>query len=309
MSSDSYVKAALDNTETWLSKQANGTFGKALKTKVSSMLPSGYKPELDVSDELDDDMTSYYQQQIGVLRWMVELGRGDIAQEVSSLAAYCALPREGHLGAIFHLYAYLKKYPRSKMVFDPTKMDWDAHPDCDWSDFYPIDKTVLDIPGMPKPLGDSIQTTCFVDSDHAGDVATRRSRTGVLIFCNRAPIVIYSKKQGSIETASFGSELSAMKTATELVGGLRYKIQMMGCPLDGATYMKCDNMSVVHNCSNPASQLKKKSNSIAYHYVRERCAFGDLSVSYHPTESNPSDSLTKTQAVVVRQNLCSQFLY
>ena len=55
-----------------------------------------------------------------------------------------------------------------------------------------------------------------------------------------------------------------MKTAVELIEGLRYKLRMMGVPLDGATFVKADNMSVVHNCSNPASQLKKKSNSICW---------------------------------------------
>ena len=44
---------------------------------------------------------------------------------------------------------------------------------------------------------------------------------------------------------------------------------MMGVPLDGPAYVKADNMSVVHNCSTPASMLKKKSNSIAYHYIRD----------------------------------------
>ena len=66
--------------------------------------------------------------------------------------------------------------------------------------------------------------------------------------------------------------MSAMKTAVEMIEGLRYKLCMMGIPLDGKTFVKADNMSVIHNCSNPASQLKKKSNSIAYHYIRERCA-------------------------------------
>ena len=72
-----------------------------------------------------------------------------------------------------------------------------------------------------------------------------------------------------------------MKTAVELVEGLRYKLRMMGVGLDGPAYIKADNMSVVHNSSNPASQLKKKSNSIAFHYVRERCASRVSSVSFH----------------------------
>ena len=75
---------------------------------------------------------------------------------------------------------------------------------------------------MPEPLGEPVQLNVFVDSDHAGgDTVTRRSRTGVIIFVNKAPIIWYSKKQGSIETSSFGSEFMAMKTAVEMTEGLR----------------------------------------------------------------------------------------
>jgi hypothetical protein len=86
----------------------------------------------------------------------------------------------------------------------------------DWTDFYKPKKEALP-PDMPEPRGNTVQMTCFVYSDHAGDVVNRRSpRTGVLIYVNRSPIVFYSKKQGWIETSSFGSELSATKTAVEL---------------------------------------------------------------------------------------------
>jgi hypothetical protein len=98
-------------------------------------------------------------------------------------------------------------------VFDPTPMDHGPSLHMDWADFYKPRKEVLP-PDMPEPRGDAVQMTCFVESDHAGDVVNRRSRTGVLIYVNRSPIVFYSKKQGSIETSSFGSELSAMKTCS-----------------------------------------------------------------------------------------------
>jgi hypothetical protein len=148
-----------------------------------------------------------------------------------------------------------------------------------------------------------------VDSDHAGDVVNRRSRTGFLIYVNRSPIFFYSKKQGSIETSSFGSELSAMKTAVELTEGLRYKLRMMGVPVDEATCVLADIMSVVHNCSNPASPLKKKSNSIAYHYVRERAAMDVVSVAYIKTTENLADRFTKSQPGTVRKRLADQVLY
>ena len=131
MSSESYVKAAIYNVELWLKKR-----NEQLKTKASCIFPSGWKPELDTTDLLGDEDARYFQRQIGVLRWMCELGRIDILTEVSMLAAYSAAPRQGHLLGVLHLYAYLKKHKRSKMVFDPTEVDHDPHPTYDWRDFY-----------------------------------------------------------------------------------------------------------------------------------------------------------------------------
>jgi hypothetical protein len=303
MSPTMYTKAAVENIETWVHKR-----GQKLPTRTSCIFPNKWKPELDVTPELNDVDANYYQQQIGVLRWMVELGRIDTIAEISMLAAYSACPRQGHLAAVLHLFAYLKKVKTDKLVFDPTPMNHEIPIPKDWTDFYKARRE--SIPSdMPEPRGKAVQTTCFVDSDHAGDVVTRRSRTGALIYVMRSLIVFYSKKQGSIETSSFGSELAAMKTAVELVEGLRYKLRMMGVPIDGPTQVLADNMSVVHNCSNPASQLKKKSNSIAYHYVRERAAMGVIDVAYVKSTDNLADMCTKVQSSPVRTKLAEQVLH
>ena len=70
-----------------------------------------------------------------------------------------------------------------------------------------------------------------------------------------------------------------------------------------------ENIILFHNCSNPASQLKKKSNSIAFHYVRERCAAGVCSVTYVPTEDNVADMFTKSQPGPVRKRLAEMVLF
>jgi len=62
-------------------------------------------------------------------------------------------------------------------------------------------------------------------------------------------------------------------------------------------------MSMVRNSSVPESQLKKKSNSIAYHYVRERAAVGVVIINYEPTGLNVAGMLTKTQSGAVRLRL------
>jgi hypothetical protein len=303
MGSEQYVAEAVRNVTNWLEQR-----GLMLKTKTSSALPSNYQPELDTTRLCNDEDTNFYQQQIGVLRWAVELGRIDICTEVSVLSAYMAAPRTGHLSALMHLFAYMKSHTRSKVVLDPAYADLPEPEKYDWSDFYADAKELLP-PDMPEPLGKPVQMTTYVDSDHAGDKVTRRSRTGILVFLNRAPVVWISKKQNSIETSTFGSEFMAMKQGVEVSEGLRYKLRMMGVPLDGPTQIKADNMSVVKNTSLPEYALKKKSNSIAYHYVRERAASGAVVVSYESTETNLADMLTKTQPGPVRYGLVSKVLF
>ena len=133
----------------------------------------------------------------------------------------------------------------------------------------------------------------FVDSNHAGDSVTRRSRTRYLVYLQSDLIYYSSKNQTGVETSSFGSEFMAMKHATEYVRGLRYKLRAMGIPVNGPTYIFGDDQSVLANTTVPHSQLKKKSNSVAYHHCREGSAFDEWKTSYINTHDNPSDLLTK----------------
>ncbi|MHA7927589.1 MAG: Ty1/Copia family ribonuclease HI, partial [Marinobacter sp.] len=253
MSCAKYVKAAVRTVEELLREDGN-VF--RLKTTARVPYPTSYRPELDFSPELGPALHSRFQQLIGILRWAVELGRLDIYLETSILSQYLASPREGHLEAVYHIFAYLRRHPKSSVVFDPRTIDLDeqafAHTKVsDWSEFYGDVAEELP-PDMPEPLGNGIDLTCFVDSDHAGNVVTRRSHTGILIFVNNAPIVWYSKRQNTVETSAFGSEFVALRTARDMLVALRYKLRMFGIPLRGPANVLCDNQGVVKNTSLPA---------------------------------------------------------
>jgi hypothetical protein len=224
------------------------------------------------------------------------------------LAAFTTAPRKGHFNAMLHIFAFLRGHPRNRLVFDDSYVPIEPTPDEDFSEFYPNAHEEIP-PNAPEPRGKAVQMIAFSDSDHAGDLLTRRSRTGVLIYLNRSPIIWYSKKQTSIETSTFGSEYMALKTCTDLVKGLRYKLRMMGIPLEGPTHIKVDNMSVVHNSTRPESVLKKKSNSIAYHFVRENVAARVIKIGYESSESNLADMLTKVQSGPVRSRLARNVLF
>ena len=113
----------------------------------------------------------------------------------------------------------------------------------------------------------------------------------------------FSKKQTTVETAVFGSEFVALKTAVETLRGVRYKLRMMGVPINGPTYIYGDNQSVINNTSKPKSVLKKKSNSICYHFVREAVAMKECLTSHIPTKENHADLLTKVLSGSKRKNL------
>ena len=150
------------------------------------------------------------------MRWMVELGRVDIAMEVSLLSSYFAYPREGHLETALHIMGYLKNKHNTRLVFDPTYPDVDKgdFPQYDWTEFYGNAKEIMPA-DMPKPLGQDIDLRMMVDSNHVGDKQIQQSRTGFLIFCNMALIDWISKKQPTIDTSVFGAEFVAMKHGTE----------------------------------------------------------------------------------------------
>ena len=215
------------------------------------------------------------------------------------LSSQLALPRRGHLDQVLHIFAYLKKYHNSEMVFDPTEpnIDKTLFEERDWTATEFGLSLTEDLPtNMPTPLGSGFTIRAFVDADHAGDTITRRSRTGFLVYLNMAPVFWQSKKQLSVETSSFGSEFIAMKQCTEYIRGLRYKLRMMGIPCEGPAYVYGDNQSVLYNTTIPDSTLKKKSQSIAYHFVREGCARNEWRTAYVNTHLNPADLLTKPLA-------------
>ena len=289
--SSQYVQAAVQNVEKQLREKH-----LQLPAKALTPLPTDYRPEVDVSNALDADESAHYQSLIGILRWIVELGRVDICCEVSMMSSHLALPREGHLLRVYHIFAYLKRHHNAEMVFDPTDpvIDLSAFERKDWttSEMSQCLEEVLP-DNLPTPRGLGFTMRAFVDADHATDSMTRKSRTGFLVYLNSAPIYWLSKKQTSVETSSFGSEFTAMKACTEYIRGLRYKLRMMGIPCDGPAYIYGDNKSVLFNTSIPESTLKKKSQSVAYHFVREGTARDEWRTAYVNTHDNPADLLTK----------------
>ena len=313
LGSETYVKEACTVAERQM-KQHNLNYPSTRRHGSNSPFSSAaYRPELDASTFCNDALTSVFQNMVGVLRWIVELGRIDIQHEVSLLSQYLVQPREGHLAQACNIFRYLKtRHSKGYVVMDPTKweIDWsggpnDTHPKEKaryMAELYP-DAMQQIPPDMPEPLGASVYITCFVDADHAGNKVTRRSHSGILIYVNSAPIIWYSKRQNTVESSTFGSEIVALRQATDMIEALLYKLRMFGVPIEYEARVLCDNESVVKSGTNPEARLSKKHNSIAFHRIRE-CVASKMILIYHEKgESNLADILTKVLPVERRVQL------
>ena len=191
--SSQYVQASVKNAEDYLEKS-----GEKLVAWAPTPLLNGYRPEIDVSPELERAEASYFHSLIGVLCWIVELRRADIYVEVTMMSLHLALPQQGHTKELQHMFAYIKKHHNAEMVFNPTPLDFDRiqfdlH---DWLySAYGHEDTKEKLPkGMTKPCGPRFTMRLFVDSNHARELTTQRSVTGCVVFLNGAPIYWFSKR-------------------------------------------------------------------------------------------------------------------
>ena len=305
MSSQEYVKQAILVIEEKLKRK-----GKVIPRRCPTPLTSGYHPSIDTSRELNADETQFYQECVGMLRWVVELGRVDILLEVALMSQYLANPREGHLEQIYHIFGHLRQVGKRTIYLDPQypNISEERFTKFDWEDFYK-DAVEQISPYAPEPRSRSLFLHVFVDSDHAGDKVTRRSQTGILVFCNRAPIAWVSKRQNSVYNSTFGSEFCALKYAVEMIEGLRFKLRSFGVPIDGPSSVYCDNESVYKNVSIPISVLSKKHHSIAYHYCRQSVAMGMIRIAKEDSSTNLADLFTKILPRAIRENLLDMFTY
>jgi hypothetical protein len=133
------------------------------------------------------------------------------------------LPREGHLKAVKRILSYLKTFPKTRLIIDTSYPDHyvypvEAHSNC--MEFYP--DAIEEIPkDLPPEKGPRVRMTAYVDADHAHDLVTRRSITGILVMLNNTPIRWVSKRQKTAETSTYGSEFVASRVATELILEIR----------------------------------------------------------------------------------------
>ena len=200
---------------------------------------AGDHPESDQSDFCDQDQIKQYQTIVGQLIWLSGLGRLDIAVHVMTMSRFRQQPRSGHLERLKKIIGYLANFLHGSSRFRLHEPDYSnlPHKEYDWQ------RTVYagakeEIPhDIPEPKGKHVTTTTYVNANLHHDQVTGREVTACLHHVNATPSHWHTKRQATVETATFGSEFVAARIATDHIIDLRYTFMYLRVPIRSESYM------------------------------------------------------------------------
>jgi hypothetical protein len=264
-------------------------------TKITSPLVKGDHPEIDESTFLGEKGIQQCQSLIGQLQWAISLGRFDISVAIMTMLSFRSAPREGHLGRVKRICGCLSKMKHSVIRIRTDEPDCSDVPrtEHDW-EFSVYSGAKEELPkDAPEPLGKPVVTTTYVDANLHHCMLTGKSVSGILHLFNKTPVDWHAKKQGSPETATYGSEHVAARTAAEQVIDNRLTLRHLGVPSIRESIMFGDNESVVHSSNMPTGKLHKRHIALSWHRVRETIAAKVLRFVHVPGAINPADMLSK----------------
>jgi len=269
-------------------------FGQKPSRNYSSPLDKGDHPELDTSEFLDGKGIQQYQSLIGALQWAVQIGRIDITTAVVTMSSFRCMPRRGHMDQLKRIYGYLFHMSQAAIRFRVDEPDYSGLHDqvFDWATVYgDVSELVSD--DTPTPLGKFVTLTHYYDANLLHCMLTGRSLTATLHFYNKTPVDFYSKKQATVETATYGSEFTAARTCINQVVDHCSYLRYLGILIHEKSYVFGDNKSVIDSSTIPHAKLHKRHNALSFHRVREAVASKFVGLYFLPGEFNPADILSK----------------
>ena len=286
-----YIQKILDQYERMFGEKVSGS------RKIHAPLEPGDHPELDTSELCNEDEKAKYLSLVGSLQWALSLGRIDIGTATMTMSRFRVSPRKGHLERLKRIYKYLKHFKNTSIKFNTEIPDYSYFDNLwkqpEWGDFYGDGEGIYDDPKLPSPKGNPIVMTTYVDANLLHDYITGRSCTGIIHLFNKTVMDWFSKLQSNVETATYGSEFTALRTAVDQIHDLRYSARALGVPIIGPTYLFGDNLSTIISSTKSDGKIAKRWNILSFHRVREAVAHGIVRPFHIDGKDNPADVLSK----------------
>lgn len=153
---------------------------------------------------------------------------------VMSLSSFRAQLRIRHLDCLKRMYVYVFKrrhYALKYRVSQPDVSTFDNMIKLNWSKSMYRNHTEEIPDDAPKLLGKGVTLLHYFDANLMHDVLLGKTVTGCVHSANKTPIMWYSKRQATIETATYGAELFVGRTCIEQIIDLRNTVRHLGVPI------------------------------------------------------------------------------
>lgn len=229
-------------------------------TVTTPMIPNSHLvPATDAEIDEFNSTKEEYQRAVGLLNYLVQCTRPDLAFVSSQLSQFLDRPGMPHWAAFKRVLRYLKYTSTIGLVLG----------------------------------GKPVELVAFSDSDYAGCPYSRRSTTGYCNFVAGGCVSWRSRKQTTVATSSTEAEYRAAYEATQDVIWLRKLLGDFGYPPSNTTILNCDNQGSIALASNPLFQSRSKHFENKYHWIREKVKDKTISLKYISTGDMIADFLTK----------------
>ncbi|KAE8224041.1 hypothetical protein CF319_g3014 [Tilletia indica] len=200
---------------------------------------------------------------VGMLLWVAQGTRLDIAYIVGHLARFLSCGTDAHFDAALRVVGYL----------EVTKDD-----------------------GITFSSSDHAMFLGYVDADHTGDEEQRRSTSGYVFQHYGNTISWHSKLQATTAASTVESEYIALAAATAEAQFLRHIMEELQIPPPRATDIYTDSTGAEAISRNLTFSKLTKHIEPKFHIIRQRQALGEINVLHIEGDNNPADYLTKPKS-------------
>lgn len=145
---------------------------------------------------------------------------------------------------------------------------------------------------MYKTASNSKKLVAYSDADYAGDLKTRRSTTGYIIFYAGGPVAWCSKKQPIVALSSTEAEFIAAADCVKEILYLKTLIEELTSE-EIEVELNVDNVSAITLIKNGVMNKRSKHIDVRYFYIHEKVNDGIIKICHCPTQQQLADCLTK----------------
>jgi len=208
----------------------------------SSPTPVDTKPKLSDTSSTPFEDPTLYRSLAGTLQYLT-FTRPDITYAVQHVCLFMHDPKDEHIHALKCILHYIQ-----------GTIDHGLH-------LYPSSTSTL---------------VSYTDADWGGCPDTRRSTSGHCVFLGDNLISWSAKRQATSSRSSAEAEYQGVVNVVSESCWLRNLLLELHCPIQKATLVYCDNVSVIYLAGNPVQHQHTKHIEMDIHFVREKVARGQI---------------------------------